>query len=176
MRDTHSKVSIRLSFDETSFISKFGSIYEHSPWVAEEAFQILNNLDVDFQSVVDVMKNCVERASIEQKTKLLNAHPELADRVAIAGDLTHESRTEQSGAGLTECSPEEFDLFQTLNQQYRSNFGFPFIVAVAGLSKTEILQIFQSRLDNRKDDEFSEAIKQVHLIAKFRLKAFFNVD
>jgi len=157
-----------------AFILRFGSIYESSPWVAEEAFSFIGTEDVTLERISKTMRLTVDSVPTDKKLELLNLHPELADRVAIAGDLTDESRSEQTGAGLTDCSAEEFDTFQKLNECYRTKFGFPFIIAVTGLSRTEILSVFKDRINNSKTKEFAEAISQVHLIAEHRLKALYN--
>ena len=109
-------------------------------------------------------------AKKEKKIALLRAHPDLAGKLAINNDLTAASQSEQSNADLSNCSPEEFDLFKTLNTRYNKKFGFPFILAVRGYHRVKILEIFKNRINNDIESEFDEAMKQVHRIALLRLK------
>lgn len=170
------KNPVKVDKFEAAFIAKYGSVYESSPWVAKDAYAILKKDHADLQKITETMKLCVDMADLDKKMELLKLHPQLADRVAIGDGLTHESHSEQTGAGLTECTETEFALFGNLNEKYYSKFGFPFIIAVAGKSKSTILNIFQSRLSNSKSHEFNEAIFQVHLIAKHRLEELFHVS
>ncbi len=101
---------------------------------------------------------------------LLRAHPDLAGKLAVAGELTAASAAEQEGAGLAACTADEFERFQTLNVAYRERFGCPFIVAVAGYHRTAVLEIFERRLGNDRDTELREALEQVHRIALLRLQ------
>ena len=102
---------------------------------------------------------------------VLRAHPDLAGKLAQSGALTEESTSEQAGAGLDQCSAAEFKEFTDLNTIYREKFGFPFILAVKGRHRTEILQNFRDRVPNDIATEFREALNQVHQIAKMRLEA-----
>jgi OHCU decarboxylase len=110
-------------------------------------------------------------ASEGAKLALIRAHPDLAGRAAIAGDLTASSRSEQSGAGLDQCTPEEYRRFHELNAAYKRKFGFPFILAVAGKGRHEILAAFEARVDNDRDREFDTAIAEINKIALRRLEA-----
>jgi 2-oxo-4-hydroxy-4-carboxy-5-ureidoimidazoline decarboxylase len=114
------------------------------------------------------MRAAVEAAPHEQKLALIRAHPELAGRTAVA-DIAEASKREQSGAGLDRCTPEEFAEFQRLNDAYNARFGFPFIIAVKGLTRQDILAAFRARLDNDPETEFDTALEQIHRIAGFRL-------
>jgi OHCU decarboxylase len=114
------------------------------------------------------MKAAVIAASREKKLALIRAHPDLA---CAERNLTAESTSEQKGAGLKECSPEEFAEFQKLNAEYKKKFGFPFIIAVKGLNRTDILKAFRQRINNSADAEFDAALEQIHRIAWFRLSA-----
>jgi 2-oxo-4-hydroxy-4-carboxy-5-ureidoimidazoline decarboxylase len=149
--------------DKTEFIKKYGSIYEHSPWVAEAAFGA-----ADIQSV---MRATVDAAPHDKKIALIKAHPDLACAPADLSKLTKDSVSEQMGAGLNQCTPEEFAEFQKLNTDYKKKFGFPFIIAVKGLTRVDILQAFRKRMDNDAEAEFKTAIEQIHKIAGFRLAA-----
>ncbi len=107
---------------------------------------------------------------LERKLTLIRAHPDLAGKVAIARDLTEESSEEQASAGIDQCTPEEYAEFQTLNQQYKRKFGFPFVMAVRDSNRSDILQAFATRLENDTDTEFATAIAEIHKIARMRLE------
>jgi OHCU decarboxylase len=110
-------------------------------------------------------------ASEEERLGVLRAHPDLAGRLAIAGELTEDSRKEQAGAGLDRLSPAEHARFTELNTAYTQKFGFPFIIAVKGLTKDDILAAFERRIDNSREEEFSTAAAQVERIALLRLSS-----
>jgi 2-oxo-4-hydroxy-4-carboxy-5-ureidoimidazoline decarboxylase len=143
----------------TEFVTRYGGIYEHSPWVAEAAFGRTGDL-------AEIMSAVVDAAGADAQLGLLRAHPDLAGKLA----MTASSVSEQSGAGLDQCSPEEFAEFTALNDRYKSRFGFPFILAVRGLHRGEILENFRRRIGNDRDTEFTTAIAEVHKIAGFRLQ------
>ncbi len=155
-----------LSRDE--FIKHFGDIAEHSAWVAEGAeksrpFKSHDELVSAFQQVVLL-------ASESTKDTLIGAHPDLAGRAAKAGDLAEESRREQKGAGLDQLTDEEFKKFHELNDRYRARFGFPFIFAVSGATKHQILEAFGNRVGGSKAEERLTALAQVLRIIRFRLE------
>ena len=152
------------------FIDRFGGIYEHSPWVAEQAAPVLGE-DADVNEIARIMADCVDNASRERRLELIQAHPDLAGRAQVAGELTVESTVEQSSAGLDQCTPDEFESFQRLNEAYREKFGFPFVMAVRDSSRAEILQAFEKRLENDYDVEFETALVEIHRIARLRLEA-----
>jgi len=161
--------------NKEDFVSCFGGVYEHSPWIAEMAWE--KNLtkkatpDQDTaEKTHQILSAVVNEASKEDKLALLRAHPDLADRLAITNNMTKASLSEQASADLTNCSPQEFDLFQTLNTQYKQKFGFPFILAVRGYNRREILENFKKRRHNDTNMEFATALEQVHRIAYLRLK------
>jgi OHCU decarboxylase len=104
-----------------------------------------------------------------QKLALIRAHPDLAGRLAVEGSLTEASTSEQTSAGLDHCTPEEFARFQVLNDAYKARFGFPFVMAVRGRSRAEILDSFARRLKNDRETEFDEALAQIAEIARLRL-------
>ncbi|MEX1266759.1 MAG: 2-oxo-4-hydroxy-4-carboxy-5-ureidoimidazoline decarboxylase [Woeseia sp.] len=156
--------------DKAAFVHRYGGVYEHSPWVAARAFDILEDAETP-GSLADVMAGCVDRADDEQKLTLINAHPDLAGRAAIGGELTPESGDEQASAGIDQCTPEEFARFQSLNKKYREKFGFPFIMAVRDSNRHAILAAFEQRLENSTDEEFERAIAEIHKIARLRLAA-----
>ncbi|WP_197416628.1 allantoate amidohydrolase [Herbaspirillum rubrisubalbicans] len=158
--------------ERSAFIAALHGIYEHSPWIPERAaaqrpFRTLTALKLALQNVVS-------EASHAEQLGLIRAHPELAGRAAIAGELTAESTGEQARAGLNLCSPEEFATLQTLNANYNAKFGFPFILAVkgptgAGLTRQQIIATFSRRLRNQVADELREALRQIGRIAELRL-------
>lgn len=153
------------------FVAALGAIYEHSPWVAEAAaaarpFDSLDALAAAMQAVVDA-------AAPERQLALIRAHPELAGKAAIAGELGAHSSAEQAAAGLTHCTPEQYLRLQALNAAYRERFGHPFILAVRGHTRETILAAFEARLHNAPDDERAECLRQVARIARLRLETLF---
>jgi len=159
-----------MALSESDFITRFGGVYEHSAWVAEEAAAIAADLG-DMERVAELMADCVDNASTERQLALIRAHPDLAGKAQIAGELTKDSTTEQSSAGLDQCSTEEYERFQTLNHDYQEKFGFPFVMAVRDSTRTEILAAFENRLENDPDTEFETALAEIHKIAALRLSA-----
>ena len=154
----------------SGFVAKYAGIYEHSSWVAERAEPHLQqSLAVD--DVGRVMADCVDNASTERRLELVRAHPDLAGKAQVAGELTAESTTEQASAGLDQCTQSEYEQFQSLNKRYKEKFGFPFVMAVRNSSRQQILQMFERRLQNEYDDEFEAAIVEIHKIARLRLEA-----
>ena len=111
----------------------------------------------------------LDRAGNNAKLTLLRAHPDLAGKLAVSGELAEESTSEQASADLGNCTPEEFEAFQSLNNEYKERFGFPFILAVRGYHRTEILETFRDRVNNDWETEFKTALEQVHRIALLRL-------
>lgn len=154
----------------SEFVDRYGGIYEHSPWVAEEAEPIAKDID-DLERIAEIMANCVDNASVDKQLVLIKAHPDLAGRAQIAGALTAESTEEQASAGLDRCSREEYERFQTLNGAYHRKFHFPFVMAVRNRSRAEILDAFEERLDKDYDSEFETALAEIHKIAALRLAA-----
>lgn len=156
--------------DAHDFIARYADIYEHSPWVAERVAPLVTEGD-DTEQLAMLMADCVDNASMEQQLELIRAHPDLAGRAQIAGELTAESTVEQASAGLDRCSPEEFERFQRLNEAYRDKFGIPFVMAVRGSNRSQILDAFAARLENDYDLEFETALAEIHKIARLRLDA-----
>lgn len=153
-----------------AFMETYGGIYEHSAWIAEAAWQVKNGDNLDVAGALhDAMRNAVEAADEPAKLRLICAHPDLAGKAAVRGELTTESKSEQKGAGLDTCSPEEFAEFQTLNKAYKKKFGFPFIIAVKGHDRHSILAAFRARLNHDRALEFETALTEIHKIASFRL-------
>ena len=154
-------------------------LYEHSPWIAEEALA-----QRPFRSLAHLkhaLAQVVRTAELDAQLALIRAHPELAGKAMVAKSLTAESTNEQSKAGLTECTPEEFERIQQLNAAYNERFGFPFILAVrgprgTGLNKQEIIDTFARRLDNHPEFELAEALRNIHRIAEIRLNDKFAAE
>jgi 2-oxo-4-hydroxy-4-carboxy-5-ureidoimidazoline decarboxylase len=153
--------------DRTTFVQRLGGIFEHSPWVAERAFDQRPFASVG--ALHRAMVEAVAAADDEAKLALLRAHPDLAGKAALAGKLTEHSRREQAGAGLDQLTPEEYARFHTLNTRYREKFGFPFILAVKGHTKHSILRSFEARLPHSREEEIAAALEQVYRIAELRL-------
>ena len=151
---------------QSEFIKIFDNIFEKAKWIAEKLYD--QKPFGDFEELSSKILNIFETATKEKQLKILNSHPDLADKTKI-GSLTTESREEQSNAGLDQCSEEEFIEFKNLNEKYKKKFGFPFIYAVKGKSKMEILSNFRRRISYDIKDEFIEAKKQVKKIASLRL-------
>lgn len=154
---------------KSTFVEQFGGVYEHSAWVAEKAYA--DGLPENVEPLITALRRIIEAAGEAPQLTLLRAHPDLAGKLAKTGELTAESTSEQAGAGLDECTPEEFAEFTTLNDTYKAKFGFPYILAVKGRHRVEILDNFRSRVDNSPAQEFREALDQVHQIARLRLEA-----
>jgi OHCU decarboxylase len=156
------------------FMATFGPVFEHSPWIAEAVWE--DGLDVRHDTAAgmhEAMCNEIRRAGHEQKLDLIKAHPDLGVRVRRE-ELTRHSRREQNGAGLDQCTDEEFAEFQRLNQAYREKFGFPFILAVKGFHRKQILEMFRRRLQHSPDEEFQTALAQAMRIALFRLQDIYS--
>jgi 2-oxo-4-hydroxy-4-carboxy-5-ureidoimidazoline decarboxylase len=159
------------SLDRTQFVALYGRVYEHSPWIAEAAWSLgLTPQHDTVEGLHQALAAIVDAAARERQLTLLNAHPDLAGRLAVRGELTAESTSEQAGAGLDKCSPDEFRRFTELNESYRRKFPFPFIMAVKGRSRAEILEAFERRIHHDEAVEFRTAIAEVHKIALLRLR------
>jgi 2-oxo-4-hydroxy-4-carboxy-5-ureidoimidazoline decarboxylase len=149
---------------EADFITTFGDIAEHSAWVADEVEKVR-----PFSSrrhLVETFASALYRAGHERQLALLRAHPDLASRAK----LTEDSTGEQRSAGLDTLTAQEYTMFNSLNHEYRSRFGFPFILAVKGATKHQIIESFQSRISCSPSDEFNTALEQVAKIMRLRLE------
>ena len=160
---------------KNDFVAVFGGVYEHSAWMAEDVWEMKPGYgctsDWDTaDGLLAAFRAVLDHAGDDAKRTLLCAHPDLAGKLAIADKLTSESAAEQASADLGNCTPEEFEAFQALNESYREKFGFPFILAVRGYHRTEILEVFRQRIDNNRETEFRIALEQVHRIALLRLE------
>ncbi|OJX29729.1 MAG: OHCU decarboxylase [Burkholderiales bacterium 68-20] len=153
-------------------------LYEHTPWIAAQALQA--RPFASLAALKHAMVRVLAQAPRAAQVALVRAHPELAGKAMVAQTLTAESTNEQSKAGLTQCTPEEFARIQQLNADYNARFGFPFILAVrgprgTGLAKQEIIDTFARRLENPADFELAEALRNIHRIAEIRLNDKFGV-
>ena len=156
--------------DRGTFVAEFGGMFEHSPWIAEGAFDLeLGATHDNAAGIHNALARVFRNASEEQRLGVLTAHPDLAGKLAAAGRLTKESTAEQAGAGLDLLTDEERETFQNLNAEYVERHGFPFIIAVKDNTKSSILEAFHRRIKNDRDTEFSEACRQVERIAELRL-------
>ena len=151
-----------------SFVDAIGAIFEHSPWIAERAWDRRPFANTD--ALMAAMRAVIDAATDDEKIALIRAHPDLAGKAARAGALTEHSTAEQAGAGLDRLSDDEFDRFHRLNEAYTSKFGFPFVIAVRGHTKETILDAFDTRLENDQSAELAEALRNIGMIARFRLE------
>jgi len=159
----------RMKKDE--FVRTFGGIFEHSPWIAERAFDLELGPAMDSaEGVHNILSRAFRSASDQERLGVLIAHPDLAGKLAQAKRLTVESTSEQASAGLDALTDAERETFTKLNEQYVAKFGFPFIIAVRDNTKASILAAFNERISNSREDEFATACKQVERIAWYRLK------
>ena len=145
------------------FISIFGNVFEKTQWIAEKTYN--SKPYKNFEELFSKMMEIFENSKKERHLEILNTHPDLA----VEKKLTEDSKNEQKNASLNECTNEEFEEFKKLNEDYKKKFGFPFIIAVKGKNKEEILNSFRQRITNNINLEFEEAKKQVKKIASFRL-------
>lgn len=164
------RISIREvnALGEDEFAARFGSVFEHSPWVAARAWR-----ERPFDGLVGLhgaLERAMFEASYERKLALIRAHPDLAGKAAIAGELTPESTKEQASAGLDDLSPEEYEAFTRTNREYREKFGFPLVIAVRGHTKETILAEAAARLRRPRPEEVETALAEISKIAVLRLR------
>ena len=166
--------------DQAGFTALLDGIYEHSPWIAAQAWAHKPAGGfISLDQLKHALAQVVRTASQDAQLALIRAHPELAGKAAVAGQLTAESTNEQSKAGLTHCTPEEFNRLQQLNADYNARFGWPFILAVRGphgrgLPRAEIIRTFARRLNNTASFELAECLRNIHRIAEIRLNDKFG--
>jgi len=154
------------------FVQRFGGVFEHSPWVAERAYGLeLGPAHDTAVGVWSALARVFRAASAEERLGVLRAHPDLAGKLAQARRLTPESAAEQASAGLEALTDAERQRFEALNAAYVDRFGFPFIIAVKGLTRHDILDAFELRIENSREAEFATACRQVERIARLRLDA-----
>jgi 2-oxo-4-hydroxy-4-carboxy-5-ureidoimidazoline decarboxylase len=150
-----------------AFLAAFGDVAEHTPWVAEKAGA--QRPFADRRAMSEAFVDIILDAGDPDKLALIRAHPDLAGRAAKLGDLAPDSRREQARAGLDQLTEDEFARFTLLNDTYREKFRFPFILAVKGADKHQILAAFEERVENDPETEFANAIRQVARIVAFRI-------
>ena len=156
------------------FLTAFGGVFEHSPWVAEGALAARPFASVG--AFHAAMTDAVRRAGREAQVKLLRAHPELAGREAQAGTMTGDSTAEQGGAGLNALTRDEMTRISDLNRRYREKFGFPFIIAVRQHTKDGIFREFERRLAHDRDTELATCLGQVYVITRLRLDGLISKE
>lgn len=154
--------------DTAGFVAAFGGVAEHSLWVAARAAQ--RRPFASREDMIQAFAATLAEASHIEQLRLILAHPDLAGRAAVAGALTADSRREQADAGLSNLTPEEYASFMRLNEAYRDRFGFPFVYAVRGAGKGDILAAFEARLEHDRATEFATALGQIARIFRFRIE------
>jgi len=154
-----------LSHDD--FVAALGPLFEGSPWIAAATWPARPFASLD--QLHQALCATVCAAPVERQVALIQAHPDLAGKAAVAGELTAESTREQSSAGLGRLSPEEFAAFTRLNGAYREKFGFPFVICAREHNKISILEQFALRLEHSRDQEISAALGEIAKIARLRL-------
>ena len=151
------------NLNKSDFLTIFGNVFEKSEWISEKVFDLrpFKNFEDLFSKIIGIYENSDKKIIL----KILNSHPELA----VEKKLTMNSKNEQKNANLNECTNDEYNEFKKLNIEYKKKFDFPFIIAVKGKNKDEILNYFRKKIKNSLDEEFLEAKKQVKKIASLRL-------
>lgn len=167
MKSSAMSLSELNQLDKPQWLQTLGGIFEHSPWVAGAVFERRPFASVD--ALHAAMCDAVLDAPPEAQLALIRAHPQLASKAAVRGELTAASNQEQSAAGLMHCSAEEFTHLTELNAAYNAKFGFPFILAVRGHTRQSVIAELERRLVNQVTDEFTEALRQIERIADLRL-------
>ena len=156
--------------ERKDIIDLLKSIYEHSQWVPERLLSQNINEIQSKEELQLMMKKIVDNSSETEKLNLINAHPELGKKLHKKEKLTKFSENEQKSAGLDQCTDKEFEILTNLNNEYRLKFKFPFIIAVKGLNKNQIIDNMQKRVNNTKTEEFETSISEIHKIAELRIK------
>lgn len=161
-------ISALNAMEKDEFVARLGGIYEHSDWVPAAIYQ-----QAPFQdpaALASAMRMAVQTSTDEAKLTLIRSHPDLAGKLARAGSLSEASTREQAGLGLDRLSDGEYERFTDLNERYKERFGFPFVVCVRLTDKPGILTAFESRLENGMLGEIAESLRQIHQIARLRLR------
>ena len=159
-------------YSKDQFIESLGGIFEHSPWVADLVYE-----DRPFETIAQLQQTMIEAVQHSpefQRMALICNHPELAGKEAAAGTLTEDSRQEQSRAGLDQCTAADLAQLQSLNLAYRKKFEFPFVIAVTGLNKDQIIAAVKSRLKNSFNVEFDTSVAEIGKIGMIRLNALID--
>jgi OHCU decarboxylase len=161
--------AIHDGLDRDAFVARLGGVAEGSPWVAERAWELGPFADVD--ALADAFRAVIASAPAERQLALIRAHPDLAGRAALAGELSPESAGEQASAGLDRLTPAQLAEFHRLNDAYRERFGFPFVVCVREHTTRSILLAYRRRLENDADAERGTALEEIAKIIRLRLGA-----
>jgi len=157
------------------FVAHFGALYEHSSWIASRVHELgVGPKQDNIDGLLAAFRLVLDQADYDEKLGLICAHPDLAGKAALSQSLTPDSTGEQASAGLDQCNADELRRFTDYNQSYKTKFGFPFIMAVRGSNRHEILSAFETRLPNDKNTEFETAIREINKIAEIRLRAVFS--
>ena len=151
-----------------AFVERFGPLFEHSPWVAADAWSDRPFADMD--ELFEALRAAMYAAPRDRQLELIRAHPDLAGRAAIEGSLTERSSREQSSAGLDRLTPDEYEAFTRTNTAYRERFGFPFVVCVREHTKESILRVAAERLEHTRDEEVRVALEEIAKIARLRME------
>jgi OHCU decarboxylase len=154
--------------DRAAFVERYGPLFEHSPWVAEDAWSDRPFADKD--ELFAALRAAMYAAPRQRQLALIRAHPDLAGKAAIEGSLTKSSKREQASAGLDRLTPDEYDQFTRTNTAYNKRFGFPFVVCVREHTKESILRVAAERLAHSKDEEVRVALEEIAKIARLRLE------
>jgi OHCU decarboxylase len=154
--------------EQEAFVERYGPLFEHSPWVAEEAYH--RGPFADRGALAQALERAMYAAPRERQLELIRAHPDLAGRAAVEGTLTASSQREQAAAGLDRLTPGEYETFTRTNAAYRERFGFPFVVCAREHTKESILRTAADRLRNDPDKEVGIALQEIAKIARLRLK------
>jgi 2-oxo-4-hydroxy-4-carboxy-5-ureidoimidazoline decarboxylase len=157
------------ALDRAAFVDRFGAVFEHSPWVAEAAWAARPFTDLD--ALHGALVAAMRAAPRERRLALIRAHPDLAGRAAVAGELTAASQREQAGAGLDQLTPDEHATLTAANARYAERFGFPFVICVRGHTKATILAALAERAERAPEAEFETALDEIAAIARVRLEA-----
>jgi OHCU decarboxylase len=154
--------------DRETFVARYGALYEHSPWVAANAWE--HGPFADRDALARGLEAAMYAAPRDRQLALIRAHPDLAGRAAVEGTLTASSQQEQAAAGLDRLTPAEYETFTRTNTAYRERFGFPFVVCAREHTKDSILRTAAERLDHTPDEEIDVALGEIAKIARLRLK------
>jgi len=155
--------------DREAFVAAYGALFEHSPWVAEDAYE--RGPYPDREALEAGLAEAMYAAPRDRQLALVRAHPDLAGKAAIEGTLTPDSEREQSSAGLDRLTPDEYEALTGANAAYRERFGFPFVICVRDHDKDSILAASRERLDNDPETELRTALGEIARIAHHRLEA-----
>ena len=154
--------------DRETFVARYGAVFEHSPWVAETAWE--HGPFTDREALAQGLEDAMYRAPRDRQLALIRAHPDLAGRAAVDGTLTASSQREQAAAGLDRLTPDEYETFTRTNAAYRERFGFPFVVCAREHTKDSILRTAAERLDHTPEQEIDIALGEIAKIARLRLE------